>query len=228
MSSWSPQLRIVHVYDTERAELAPPRIVTPHLDWQPQLMSASPSYDLSFSTYRRHRLDAHSWVDHVPGWLTGGDSVFEEVLGNAVWTQSTTKVWDHVGLEPRLHASWPDGEWPEILETARELVSERYNVHFTSVRANLYRDARDSVAWHRDRVHRQLETPLVCTISLGAQRTFAIRPRGGGHALRLRPASGDLIVMGGRCQQDWEHAVPKCADARPRIAITIRHYDIGA
>ena len=25
------------------------------------------------------------------------------------------------------------------------------------------------------------------------------------------PASGDLIVMGGRCQADWLHAVPKVA-----------------
>ena len=28
-------------------------------------------------------------------------------------------------------------------------------------------------------------------------------------AIDLRPASGDLLVMGGRCQQDWLHAVPK-------------------
>jgi alkylated DNA repair dioxygenase AlkB len=25
----------------------------------------------------------------------------------------------------------------------------------------------------------------------------------------LSPSSGDLVVMGGRCQKDWRHCVPK-------------------
>ena len=34
---------------------------------------------------------------------------------------------------------------------------------------------------------------------------------------------GDLLVMGGACQHDWEHAVPKVRHAGPRISITYRH-----
>jgi alkylated DNA repair dioxygenase AlkB len=32
-----------------------------------------------------------------------------------------------------------------------------------------------------------------------------------------------LLVMGGRSQIDWQHCVPKVAQAGPRISITYRH-----
>jgi hypothetical protein len=38
------------------------------------------------------------------------------------------------------------------------------------------------------------------------------------------PGAGDLVVMGGACQQEWEHTVPKTAKAvGPRMSVTIRH-----
>ena len=54
-----------------------------------------------------------------------------------------------------------------------------------------------------------VEDTMVAVLSLGATRTFALRPRGGGTALRIRHHHGDLLVMGGSCQRTWEHAVPK-------------------
>ena len=50
---------------------------------------------------------------------------------------------------------------------------------------------------------------MVAIVSLGATRTFGLRPRGGGASLRLPQVHGDLLVMGGSCQRTWEHAVPK-------------------
>ena len=46
-------------------------------------------------------------------------------------------------------------------------------------------------------------------LSLGATRRFLLKPREGGRSIVLVPAGGDLIVMGGRCQRDWQHCVPK-------------------
>jgi hypothetical protein len=38
-------------------------------------------------------------------------------------------------------------------------------------------------------------------------------------AMDLRPAGGDLLVMGGRCQADWLHSVPKVTGgARSRVS----------
>ncbi len=49
-----------------------------------------------------------------------------------------------------------------------------------------------------------------------------IRPRGGGKSRDISPASGDLLVMGGRTQVGWEHGVPKVKTAGPRISVTWR------
>ena len=81
---------------------------------------------------------------------------------------------------------------------------------FTTVGLCWYRDGSDSVAWHGDTIGRSSsEDTMVAIVSLGATRTFAMRPRGGGPSLRLPQAHGDLLVMGGSCQRTWEHAVPK-------------------
>ena len=88
---------------------------------------------------------------------------------------------------------------------------------------NYYRDGRDSVAPHADRELRDLDDTLVAILTLGAARPFLLRPQGGGPAIDLHPASGDLLVMGGACQATWEHAVPKvAAGAGPRISASIR------
>jgi alkylated DNA repair dioxygenase AlkB len=128
---------------------------------------------------------------------------------------------EEAGTEP--------GDAPERLpgplaEIAAAL-SRRYGVGFDSVWVNLYRDGRDSVAWHRDRNGRVLRNPLVVTISLGARRRFVMRPRGTS-AVRfsLSPGHGDLVVMGGACQHTWEHCVPKTAKpVGARMSVTIRH-----
>jgi alkylated DNA repair dioxygenase AlkB len=96
-------------------------------------------------------------------------------------------------------------------------------VTFGALGLNHYRDGTDSVAWHADRELRHLDDTLVAILTLGATRPFLLRPTGGGRSIDLRPASGDLLVMGGRAQACWEHAVPKTAHATgPRISASIR------
>ena len=88
----------------------------------------------------------------------------------------------------------------------------------------LYRDGRDSVAWHGDRIGRSsTEDTIVAIVVLGQPRALLLRPRGGGATLRHDLGHGDLIAMGGSCQRTWEHAVPKSArHAGPRISIQFR------
>jgi alkylated DNA repair dioxygenase AlkB len=69
-----------------------------------------------------------------------------------------------------------------------------------------------------------LTNPLVATVSLGERRRFVLRPSGGGRVVQtFHLAAGDLLVMGGACQHEWEHAVPKVAAAGARMGITQRH-----
>jgi alkylated DNA repair dioxygenase AlkB len=198
--------------------------------WQPSLLDGGePQLSTSYSGIRRIRLDARSWVDHCPGWLSGSDAVFAELAGAARWQQRSVQMYDKVLPEPRLTAGWSTdahgGDAPAVLRAMCRALSERYAVEFDRVWVNLYRDGRDSVAWHGDRNRLVMTNPIVATVSLGGRRSFLLRPRGTSAAVhRLEPGFGDLIVMGGACQSDWEHTVPKTARAvAARMSVTIRH-----
>jgi alkylated DNA repair dioxygenase AlkB len=101
-------------------------------------------------------------------------------------------------------------------------LEERYAVPFGAVGLNYYRDGRDSVAFHRDRELRDVDDAIVAIVTLGSTRPFLVRPRGGGASRDLAPGRGDLVVMGGSCQRDWEHAVPKTRRGGPRLSLSWR------
>ena len=198
--------------------------------FQPSLLDseAAPAIDVSYEGVVRHALDETSWVDYCPGWLRGADALFGLLLEAGSWEQRTRHMYDGRVLEPRLTAGWPvegGADVPPALPEMCASLSERYGVTFDRVWVNLYRDGRDSVAWHPDRNGRVHRNPLVATVSLGARRKFQLRPRGGGRiALTLEPGCGDLVVMGGACQHDWEHAVPKERRVTgARMSVTLRH-----
>ena len=108
----------------------------------------------------------------------------------------------------------------------RRALSDRYEIEFRAIGANWYRDGRDSVAWHGDRVARTLPEATIAIVSLGGPRRFLLRPKGGGSSVKLELGSGDLLAMGGSCQRTWQHSVPKVTRAAPRISLTFRHlYD---
>lgn len=120
-----------------------------------------------------------------------------------------------------------------ILTEARDALSARYAAElgepFVTSGLCYYRDGRDSVAWHGDDTGRsRTEDTVVAIVSVGAARQLALRPRGGGEAIRYGLGHGDLIVMGGSCQRTWEHAVPKTAKpVGPRISIQFRPHGVS-
>jgi len=187
-----------------------------------------PSVDETFAGLRRIELDQRSWVDHEPSWLAGSDELFEELVATGRFGQRTVKMYDRTVPEPRLTAGWSTEvdacDVPAALQEIAKALSRRYDVVFDRIWVNLYRDGRDSVAWHGDRNRHTHTNPLVATVSLGARRRFLLRPVGGRVAHELHPGHGDLVVMGGACQHAWEHTVPKQSTAvGPRMSITLRH-----
>ncbi|MDQ6697934.1 MAG: alpha-ketoglutarate-dependent dioxygenase AlkB [Actinomycetota bacterium] len=197
--------------------------------WQASLLSeGAPAVDAQFSGLVRHELDSGAWVDHCAGWLSGANDLIEELLTNAGWQGHDRVMYGERVLEPRLRASYDALAPVDVVQDAARLLSARYGVAFDSVGLNLYRNGRDSVAWHGDRIPRDLAEPLVATLTLGERRRFLLRPKGGGRSIDFSPASGDLIVMGGTAQRTWQHSVPKVAAAGPRISVTFRHWVVSS
>jgi alkylated DNA repair dioxygenase AlkB len=198
------------------------------IEWQASLFgSVAPAADVAFGSCRRTQLRGGAWIDHQVGWLAGADELFAELVAGAPWRQRTRPMYEQVVAEPRLTAWFGAKEGdlvlPAVVVEMKELLSRRYGVRFDSVGCNLYRDGRDSVAWHGDTVRKSLAEPLVAIVSLGAARPLLLRPRGGGASIRHELGGGDLFVMGGTCQHTWEHCVPKVRAAGPRLSVTFRH-----
>ena len=201
----------------------------PGVTWQASLLDAAggPGVDDSFAHLTRVELDATSWVDHAPGWVAGSDQLFAELLAGTDWSQRSRHMYGRVVEEPRLTSWWRASSGrplePPVLERMRRLLSRRYRVELDSMGLNLYRHGRDSVAWHGDRIAKEIAEPVVAIVSVGEPRRFQLRPREGGRTLTFLLGRGDLLVTGGACQRRWQHRVPKVRSAGPRISITFRH-----
>jgi alkylated DNA repair dioxygenase AlkB len=179
---------------------------------------------------QRTPLDHGAWLDLRRAWVDGADALFERLVKVVPWRAERRPMYDRVVDVPRLLCFYDEDEpMPDpALDLAKQALDRHYadglGEPFRTAGLCLYRDGRDSVAWHGDRIGRgKTEDTLVAIVSLGAPRTLALRPRGGGQTRRYELGHGDLIVMGGSCQRTWEHAVPKTARATgPRISVQFR------
>ena len=135
--------------------------------------------------------------------------------------------------EPRLGAGiGAGGSHPHpVLGDAQQALSARYGHRFDGYGLALYRDGRDLQAFHRDRDLRWLDDTLIILLTLGARRSWFLRPRSNryvhddnkGATHDLRPGPGDLMVMGGATQLGWEHSVPPQPGVRePRVSVQWR------
>jgi len=178
---------------------------------------------------RRH-LTHGAWLDVRPGWLTAGDRLLEDLVHEVPWQAERRQMYDSVVDVPRLTRFYAEGEpLPRpILAQARDALSAHYSGElgepFTTAGMCLYRDGRDSVAWHGDRIGRSREQDtMIAIVSLGADRPLSLRPRDGGASIKVAAGHGDLVVMGGSCQRTWDHAILKTsAVVGPRISVQFR------
>jgi alkylated DNA repair dioxygenase AlkB len=181
--------------------------------------------DESFGTAKRIAIDAHSWVEIVPGWMSGSPILLDRLTTAVPWRQHDRRLYDLTVQEPRLTAEYRQlRNVPEkSLADAARALSQHYGVVYDSLWLNFYRDGQDSTGWHRDRFSCRKPECIVPVLTLGATRRFLIKPRYGGHSIGFKPGSGDLIVMGGRSQEDWVHSVPKDPGiAEPRMSINFQ------
>lgn len=201
--------------------------------FQASLLDAEPDVALGRlgETVQRIELSEGAWVDVRPRWIAGADALFDHLHGAVRWQAERRPMYDRVVDVPRLLGFFGERDpLPDAaLVDAKGALDAHYAAElgepFATAGLCLYRDGRDSVAWHGDRIGRgNTHDTMVAIIVLGAPRALCLRPRNGGAATqRFELGHGDLLVMGGSCQRTWEHAVPKTARAvGPRISVQFR------
>ena len=197
---------------------------------------------------RRTLLTDGAWIDVRPAWLSGADALFDRLSSEVPWRAERRWMYERTVDVPRLLSFYGEGE--PLPHPALDEAHDALNAHYEDELGEpfrtgglcLYRDGRDSVAWHGDTIGRsRTEDTMVAILSVGAPRPLLLRPRGGagagsggagsggagsggaGRTLRHNLGHGDLIVMGGSCQRTWEHAIPKTTKpVGPRISIQFR------
>lgn len=197
---------------------------------QHSLFDTGDAIELETLAPTRTQLSRGAWVDYQPGWLTGADLLFEALHRDVPWKAERREMYERVVDVPRLLKFYEAGEaLPHpALTDARTTLSSLYagelGEPFVSAGMCLYRDGRDSVAWHGDRIGRAKDQDtMVAIVSVGSPRSLMLRPRGGRASIGFSLGHGDLVVMGGSCQRTWDHAIPKTSKpVGPRISIQFR------
>jgi len=83
----------------------------------------------------------------------------------------------------------------------------------TMVLANRYANGDESVGKHSDFLGDLGPRAIVAGLSLGAERTFRVSSKEGDFAFDVPTPHSSLVVMKPGCQEDVNHAIPKCATA---------------
>lgn len=173
--------------------------------------------------------DAEGGIRYVPGFVdpTTADRWFAGLFHAVDWRDMQRPMYDRVVDVPRRIASYPldTPQLPAALAEAAVRVREALGHPFDRVGLNLYRDGRDSVAMHNDRLHELAPGHPIALVSLGDVREMLLRPKPGvrGRALRIALEPGSLLVMSHASQATHDHGIPKTADAvGARISLAFR------
>jgi len=180
-------------------------------------------------------------ITYHPAWLDHAEaaSLLATLLATTPWSQRTLRVAGLTMPLPRLTAWVGDPgavyaysgirevplPWTPMLADLRHRCGTACGTPFNSVLLNYYRDGRDQVGWHADDELELGPAPVIASVSLGAPRVFALKPRGLASArpVRLSLLPGSLLVMRGTTQTHWLHSLPADRTCQaPRINLTFR------
>jgi alkylated DNA repair dioxygenase AlkB len=195
-------------------------------------------------TSNRTELSERSFIDLHSSWLdpTEAHDWFTRLETSVAWETREIVLFGRRVLHPRL-VGWggglpyrysgqtlPPRALPQGVDALIERVSGAVGARFNHVLFNFYRDGSDSMGFHADDEPELGERPLVASLSVGGPRRFVVKRGRGSGAVRVQPLrvefeldSGSLLFMGGSCQREFVHAVPKTRRlVAPRINLTFR------
>lgn len=190
----------------------------------------NPAFDL-FASPREECIrlfdDAEGGVRYWPAIVAPGVAqAWFEALMALPWMAMRRPMYDREVDVPRLlfHRRLDDPECPALLHAILREVQARAPAPYNAAGLNLYRDGRDSVAMHGDKLHMLEAAQPIAIVSLGAPRRMHITANAGArgrHALELAP--GSLLLMSHASQKTHRHGIPKTArQAGPRMSVVFR------
>jgi alkylated DNA repair dioxygenase AlkB len=182
-------------------------------------------------------------VIFIPGFLTCGeaDALLGRIRAEAAFKQNYIQLYGRKAI-PRLEAWY--GSWdypyskgvvlkavpmPDYLQAVIDKIKAAGFGEFDAVLINRYRDGSDYISPHSDDDYGDPE-PTIPSLTLGAARPFRLAKIVSGSKLdksttiEYLPQHGDLLVMRGQTNAEWQHWVPKTSKpVGERINLTFRN-----
>jgi len=113
--------------------------------------------------------------------------------------------------------------WTDHLQEIKQAVEAETGISFNSCLLNLYHDGTEGMGWHADDEKPLGEEPIIASISLGAPRKFAFKHKSTKQSVSVVLENGSLLLMQGKTQAHWLHALPKMAIVKGmRVNLTFR------
>lgn len=166
------------------------------------------------------------------------DKIFSDLYSTTNWRQDTALLFGKCITLPRLTAWYGDKgksytyskikmeptPWTPTLIKIKSRIEVIAGMRFNSVLLNLYRDGKDSVAWHSDDEPELGENPAIGSVSFGVTRRFMFRHKYQKELkFEIQLSYGSFLLMKGTTQHFWQHQIPKTPRlAQPRINLTFR------
>jgi alkylated DNA repair dioxygenase AlkB len=166
-------------------------------------------------------------------------AVMKQLIDEIPWRAENIVVYGKTFAQPRLIAWYGDKDakytysgiqhdplpWTATLLDIKKRVEEIAGSDFNSVLLNYYRHHRDSMGLHSDDEPELGPRPVIASLSLGEERTFVLKHKTKRDlkSVRLKLASGSLLLMKGETQRYWKHGIEKETRPRgPRVNLTFR------
>ena len=84
-------------------------------------------YDPSLAGVRRTELGAGAWIDYLPNWLGGHETVYADLVEQVAWTQQRRRMYERVVDVPRLTGDLPrEGTLADLLRGLGRSLSHHY------------------------------------------------------------------------------------------------------
>lgn len=167
------------------------------------------------------------------------DIILKHLIEEVPWRQEDVNVWGKTFKQPRLVAWYGDEgmayrysgislnpmPWTDALLDLKRRVEQASESRFNSVLLNYYRDNNDSMGMHSDDEKELGPNPTIASVSLGAERPFVFKSKRDPDAkpIKIKLASGSLLLMKGETQHNYKHGIAKERQALgPRVNLTFR------
>ncbi|MDX2188962.1 MAG: alpha-ketoglutarate-dependent dioxygenase AlkB [Bacteroidota bacterium] len=177
-------------------------------------------------------------LQYIPNFIDAkkSDELFQKFKENIHWNHEQITLFGKKIFEPRLTAWFGSKSYkysgknmqPQSLNSDLEWIIQKINsdvgLEFNTVLLNYYRNGTDSMGWHSDDEKELGPSPIIASISMGAERTIHFRLKENHKIVKkCLLHHGSLLIMKGNTQLLWQHALPKVKNLeQPRINLTFR------